>query len=168
MIEKRKQVSPPEADTAGKVIARFIPTLITPKAWVAGYIPLSGEANVLPALEALHKRGNRLALPKVDEPPEMLFLSWKPGDELVADVHSVLSPARYTIAKPDIWLVPLVAFDEQRYRLGYGAGYYDRAIVTHVPKWTIGIAYSFQAVDKLPVEAHDMPLDVIVTEKGIL
>jgi 5-formyltetrahydrofolate cyclo-ligase len=72
--------------------------------------------------------------------------------------------------RPDLLIVPLLAFDNDGYRLGYGAGYYDRYLSEHRAKRTIraiGIAYAGQHVDKLPHEPHDEPLDAVVTEERV-
>ena len=71
---------------------------------------------------------------------------------------------------PDLLIVPLVAFDKFKYRLGYGGGYYDRYIkkIKNIKKVvTVGLAFSFQEVKNLPKNKYDKKLDFILTEKGI-
>jgi 5-formyltetrahydrofolate cyclo-ligase len=65
-------------------------------------------------------------------------------------------------------IIPMLAFDKKGNRLGYGAGYYDRFLVSHPHLTRIGIAFAFQEVEKIPVEATDAGMDIIVTENGII
>ncbi len=167
MLAARKRVASNATEEAAQAIVSHLQALIAPDASVAGYIPIRGELNIVPALHALYKGGARLALPKVLASGEMIFLSWAPDAPLEADTHGVLSPVCVEAVTPDVLLVPLLAFDRERFRLGYGGGYYDRALASLNAK-TIGIAYSFQYIDRLPREAHDVPLDLIVTEKGVV
>lgn len=167
MLAARGQVSQATAQAAAQTMATLLPPLIPSHTWVAGYMPMRGEVDILPALRALHSKGVRLALPKVLAGGEMVFLPWEPEAPLEIDRHGVLSPHTAAPVVPTLWLVPLLAFDKDRFRLGYGGGYYDRAIAAHTPS-TIGIAYAFQYVDKLPRQAHDMPLDSMATEEGMM
>jgi 5-formyltetrahydrofolate cyclo-ligase len=167
MLAARKRVILGDAQEAAQAIAERLPSLIAANALVAGYMPIRGELNIVPALHALYKGGARLALPKVLASGEMIFLSWAPDAPLEADTYGVLSPVCAEVVTPDVLLVPMLAFDRERFRLGYGGGYYDRAIATLNAK-TIGIGYSLQYIEALPREAHDMRLDVVITEKGVV
>ena len=107
----------------------------------------------------------------------MLFRKWSPKDELTIGPLGNLEPTREKeIIFPQIMIVPMLMFDREFFRLGYGGGYYDKTIIKlkkHFQKQnfffiTVGLAYSAQKINKLPREKHDMNLDYIVTEKECL
>lgn len=99
------------------------------------------------------------------------FLHWTPQVELIEGAFGVMIPARQRPVVPRVLIVPMLAFDGRGYRLGYGGGFYDRTLeklratgdIT-----AIGLAYSAQMFEALPVEDTDQPLDMIVTEDGVL
>ena len=102
----------------------------------------------------------------------MHFYQWEKSDVLKINQYGMLEPANLTkIIIPDIILVPLLAFDNKKNRLGYGGGYYDRFIEKilnfHKKIISIGIAFSFQKHNKIPVTNTDVKLDYILTEKGL-
>jgi 5-formyltetrahydrofolate cyclo-ligase len=138
---------------------------------VAGYWPLPDEADVRPLLARLAGEGCITALPAVIEPNVPLkFRQWAPGDALEAGPYGTRHPlAKAPPATPDLLLLPLLAFDGGGNRLGYGAGYFDRTIAALRrvrPLLAVGIAFAAQQMPAVPVEAHDQPLDWIVTEQG--
>jgi 5-formyltetrahydrofolate cyclo-ligase len=138
---------------------------------IGGYWPIRTEIYVRPLLAALHERGHVCCLP-VAQPGEPLeFRVWRPGDALVPGMFGIHVPDRTARAVvPDVLLIPLLAFDADGRRLGYGGGFYDRTISrirASRPVATIGIAYAAQEVDKVPVDDCDRTLDWIVTEKGV-
>jgi 5-formyltetrahydrofolate cyclo-ligase len=138
---------------------------------VAGYAAIGSEADPFPLMAALAGQGHPLCLPRT-EGNEIVFRAWKPGDPLVVGRMNIPEPdAKAHERRPDLLLVPLLAFDRQGYRLGYGAGYYDGYLSAHRAKRTIravGIAFAGQAVDELPREPHDEPLDAVVTEERVI
>ena len=98
----------------------------------------------------------------------MNFFTWPINDPLNINKYGIPEPITNKILYPDILLVPLVAYDEDRNRVGYGGGFYDRYInrLKKIKKIiTIGVAYSFQKIKKIPVEKYDIKLDFVVTEK---
>ena len=107
----------------------------------------------------------------------MEFKKWIPNDELVSGPFGTMEPKKaQTSIFPQILVVPLLSFDREFYRLGYGGGYYDKTII-YLKKYfkkekkffiTIGLAYSIQEEKKIPKEKHDMKLDYIITEKEVL
>jgi 5-formyltetrahydrofolate cyclo-ligase len=159
------------ADKAGQSIAKaFLETIPwIPGQRIAGYWPLAEEADVCPLLEILVERGCLVALPVVvakDRP--LLFRQWRPGLPLEKGRHGTSHPFEDCPSlKPDLLLMPLLAFDRQGGRLGYGGGYYDRTLASlraEKPVLAVGIAYSAQEMPELPFEPHDQRLDWIVTE----
>lgn len=138
---------------------------------VAGYVAMRGEIDPSQFLAALAGRGHPLALPVVTGTGTSLeFHRWRPGDELVKGSHGVPVPgAGAERMKPDVVLVPLVAFDRAGYRLGLGLGYYDRTL--EALRGTreivaVGVAFDEQEVAEVPREAHDQQLDWMLTPSG--
>jgi len=107
----------------------------------------------------------------------MNFKKWILFDKLINGPFGTMEPPKtQTSILPQILVVPMLSFDKELYRLGYGGGYYDKSInflKKHFKKErkffiTIGLAYSIQEEKKIPVEKHDMKLDYIITEKEVL
>jgi len=137
---------------------------------VALYAAVGPELDPEPLARALQQAGRRLCLPVVTERGAILvFRRWTPGDPLETDVGGC--PAPLPLADeviPDLILTPLLAFDRNGGRLGQGGGYYDRTLATLPDVPCIGLAYSGQAVEALPMDAHDQWLDGVLTEVGYI
>jgi 5-formyltetrahydrofolate cyclo-ligase len=129
------------------------------------YWPLRGEPDLHPAYAELARAGVRLALPLVVAPDTALdFVEWVPGEPMLSDRMGVAVPAvRRVVARPTALLVPCLGFNAQRYRLGYGGGYYDRTLEALPRPFTVGIAYAGDAV-AFASAAHDVALDLVITE----
>ena len=102
----------------------------------------------------------------------MLFHKWKKNDVLNVNKYGMLEPAFFlNPVYPNIMLVPLLAYDNKKNRLGYGGGFYDRYLNNYLKSYnnvlTIGIAFSFQKYKNLPVNKKDVKLNHILTEKGL-
>ena len=140
---------------------------------IAGYYPSYYEVNILNFLEEASKKKFRIALPVIRSSNLMSFKPWIFKDPLYVSKFGILEPenSKKEII-PDLIMVPLVAFDNQLNRIGYGKGYYDRSLqkIKNIRKETIslGIAYSFQKCKSVPVNKHDFSLDYIFTERGII
>ena len=140
---------------------------------IAGYYPSNYEVNILNFLEKVSKKKLKIALPVINSSGEMSFKSWVFQEPLYVNKFGILEPknSKKKII-PDLIMVPLVAFDNQLNRIGYGKGYYDRSLrkISKIKKNAIslGIAYSFQKCKKIPIDSHDFKLDYIFTEKGII
>lgn len=138
---------------------------------VSGYMAMYSEIDPEALLRGLSANNHKICLPVVERAnTPLVFRTWNPGDALIAGVWDIPVPeASAKSVVPDIMLVPLLAFDSQGYRLGYGGGFYDRtieAIRQAGSVTTIGLAYAGQQVDEVPVDQHDQKLDWILTEKG--
>ena len=138
---------------------------------VAGYQAVGGELDPWPVLRRLRAAGARIALPAALGRHEALaFRAFSPGDALTPDACGIPAPpAGAEAVTPDLLIVPLLGFDRHGGRLGQGAGHYDRtlqALRAQGPVWAVGLAYAGQEVELLPREAHDQPLDAILTETG--
>ena len=157
------------ADFAAR-IARFVADLaLANGAIVTGYDPIRDEADPRMLMSALAALGHPLALPRVAAARSALqFRSWKAGDPLTPNAYGIGEPLleAHEVA-PDVVLVPLLAFDAEGHRLGYGGGYYDRTFESLPAARRIGIAYAGQEMANVPREPHDHRLDMIVTENGV-
>ena len=137
---------------------------------VSGYWPLSGEIDVRALLAYLDGRGYVCALPVVVAPDApLIFRRWTPGVRLEAGPFDTRHPAADAPeVRPDMLLVPLLAFDAEGYRLGYGGGYFDRTLGGLRERGApvaVGAAFAGQQVDHVPHDRYDQPLDWIVTEE---
>lgn len=149
----------------------LLPNLRLGSLTIAGYHPKGDEVDVLPSLSVLAAAGHATALPVVTGRAwPLVFRLWRPGHPLVPGAFRIMEPmGDAPLVQPDIVLVPLLAFDKQGYRLGYGGGFYDRTLEVlraEAPTLAVGIGYAGQGVDKLPIDAYDQKLDWIVTEQG--
>ena len=129
------------------------------------YWPLRGEPDLSVAYAELADSGVRLALPVVLERDAALgFAHWTPGEAMLPDCVGVAVPAALRIVeRPPALLIPCLGFNAQRYRLGYGGGYYDRTLEMMPRPLTVGVAYACQQA-AFASAAHDVPLDVVITE----
>tara|TARA_B100000886_G_scaffold219662_1_gene152551 strand:- start:389 stop:937 length:549 start_codon:yes stop_codon:yes gene_type:complete len=133
---------------------------------IGGYYPYNYEIGSKEIFRKLEKFNYHLTLPKISKDYQMNFFQWSTKDPLEINKYGIPEPVSNIIKLPNILLVPLVAFDKNRNRIGYGGGFYDRYIKKLKKKkkiLTIGLAYSFQRVKKIPVNKHDIKLDFIVT-----
>ena len=140
---------------------------------IAAYYPSNYEVNILNFIQQASKKNFKIALPVIKPAGKMSFKSWCYKDPLYVSKFGTLEPlnAKKEVI-PDLVMVPLAAYDNQLNRIGYGKGYYDRILqkINEIKKKTIflGIAYSFQKYHKIPTNNHDVKLDYIFTEKGII
>lgn len=175
MIAQRLTLTQPEKLIAAQhVTSRTTNWLATQGLLAKGnvmalYMPHQGELNTMPLMEIVTKKGLQLALPAMQPGHKMLtFRSWSPGEPLLEAAYGIMQPEdSKPQLKPDIICVPLVAADRQRHRLGYGGGFYDTTLAALSQQGkapiTIGLAYDFQLIDKLPSQPHDQQLTTIIT-----
>tara|TARA_E500000178_G_scaffold254244_1_gene250821 strand:- start:1085 stop:1636 length:552 start_codon:yes stop_codon:yes gene_type:complete len=135
------------------------------------YYPSSFEVNVLKLLESDYMINENILLPIIKENNKMDFFSWKKNNALLVNKFGIIEPVKTQIKIPNLLLVPILAFDKSKYRLGYGKGFYDRYINKNLKKFnnilTVGVAFSFQKHHKLPRDKTDVKLNYVLTEKGI-
>jgi len=137
------------------------------------YYPSNYEIDTLELFDALKERKDiSTSLPVISHGGKMNFVKWKLSDPLEVNNYGFLEPVRKkTTISPDLFVVPLVAYDRYHNRLGYGKGYYDRFLEKYLKKkrniLTIGLAFSFQKYKKIPTSNLDVKLNYILTEKGI-
>ena len=137
---------------------------------IGGYYPINYEFDCLPVLKKLIEKKFLISLPVIGESNQMNFLNWSFDTNLKVNNLGIPEPVSKKILYPDLILVPLVGFDKNKFRLGYGGGYYDRYIekVSKLKKFkTVGLSFSFQEINKLPVNNFDKKLDFVITENKI-
>ena len=159
------------SDAAKAVADHFFRAIdLKPGEIVAGYWRIKDEMDCQPILVRLMDSFQLVCLPVVigDDQPLDLRL-WEQGAPLYEAGFGTLAPSELAPrVEPDIVLMPLLGFDRRGTRLGYGGGYYDRTLerLSKRPK-LVGIAFSIQELEDIPRDAHDVPLDTIVTETGV-
>lgn len=138
---------------------------------VSGYMPMRTEIDPLPAMAEAAAHGP-VGVPVIRAKAEpLIFARWEPDMEMVTGAFGAKIPARIEDIVPEIVIVPLVAFSRDGGRLGYGGGFYDRTLEmlrSKRPTLAIGFAFAAQEDPDLPLEATDQPLDLIVTERGVI
>jgi 5,10-methenyltetrahydrofolate synthetase len=136
---------------------------------VSLYWPFRGEPDLRTWLEQIGGRGGRTALPVVVAKHQpMVFRAWRHGEPLERGIWGIPAPSGGEEVVPDIVIAPLVGFDREGYRLGYGGGFFDRTLAAlPKPAFAIGVGYARQAIPTIYPRQHDIPMNAIVTERGI-
>jgi 5-formyltetrahydrofolate cyclo-ligase len=136
---------------------------------LGGYMPMRTEIDPRPAM---HTHSGALGVPVITAAATPLrFAAYTAGAAMVQGAFGALIPAALTWITPTVLIVPLLAYDARGYRLGYGGGFYDRTLQrlrANGPLTAIGFAFAAQAVAEVPIDANDQPLDMLVTEAGIV
>ena len=151
-----------------RIIASLEPIVMAVDGPVSFYWPFRGEPNLRPLMRRMVAAGRSVALPVVVQKRHPLeFRPWTPGCEMVLGVWNIPIPDTNERVTPRLLLAPLVGFDPQRYRLGYGGGYFDRTLAAlGGARTVIGVGYDSQALVTIHPLPHDIPMDRIVTESG--
>ena len=155
------------------IAARKFPLVIAPGVLISGFMPLKSEINPLPLLQKLHEAGARLALPAIAGRGKPLIMrAWEFGAPFDRGQWGIREPkADAREVEPDILLVPLLAFDREGFRIGYGAGYYDMTIHRlrgRKAVTAVGLAFAAQEVPKIPTTERDERLDLVLTEREVI
>ena len=148
----------------------FDAVALAPDQTVAGYWRIKDEMDCQPILVRLMDSGQPVCLPVVlgDGQPLDLRL-WEQGAALYEAGFGTLAPSELAPrVEPDLIIMPLLGFDATGTRLGYGGGYYDRTLehLSRRPR-LVGLAFAAQELPAIPREPHDIPLDLVVTERGV-
>jgi len=136
-----------------------------------GYYPINSEIGCLDILKKLEKNKFKISLPVTKKNYDMDFYEWSFQNSLKVSCQGIPEPNTKKKVFPDVLIVPLVGFDKNKFRLGYGGGFYDRYIakLSNFKKvLTVGFAFSFQEVKNIPTNKYDKKLDFILTDKGIV
>lgn len=138
---------------------------------LALYYPSNFEVNTLKILDNKYINKNNFLLPVIEENNDMNFFSWKKNQILFVNRFGMLEPPKTKAKIPNLMLIPILAFDSNKDRLGYGKGFYDQYLNKYMKNFkdilTVGVAFSFQKHHKLPTSKSDIKLNYILTEKGI-
>jgi 5-formyltetrahydrofolate cyclo-ligase len=138
---------------------------------LSGYLPIRTEIDPRPAMAEAARHGP-VGVPVIrGKGQPLVFSRWTPDGALVPGPFGAAVPETEALMVPEVLIVPLVAFDRAGGRLGYGGGFYDRTLAVlraRGPVTAIGFAYAAQEAEDLPREPTDQPLDMIVTEAGVL
>tara|TARA_A100001011_G_C13962877_1_gene696033 strand:+ start:171 stop:716 length:546 start_codon:yes stop_codon:yes gene_type:complete len=138
---------------------------------IGGYYPINSEIECLDILKKLEKNNFKISLPVTKKKNNMDFYKWSFKDPLIVNNRGIPEPVIKKKVYPDILIVPLVGFDKNKFRLGYGGGFYDRYIIKILNMKrviTVGFAFSFQETIKIPTDKFDQKLDIILTDKEIV
>jgi 5-formyltetrahydrofolate cyclo-ligase len=141
----------------------LVPT--SPATIVSVYWPFRGELDLREWMSAAHARGIRLALPVVvAKGMPLVFRAWHPRARLEPGVWNIPVPAYGAAVIPTIVIAPLVGFDSDAYRLGYGGGFFDRTLAALSPRpLAIGVGHPLATLASIYPQPHDIPMDWIVT-----
>lgn len=137
---------------------------------VSVFWSMGSELDTRPLMQTLADRGTVVGLPVVvAKATPLVFRRWRPGMAMVPAVHDIpVPPEDAEVVVPEVLIVPLLAFDRQGYRVGYGGGFYDRTLAAlrerNGATTAIGFAFAAQEVEAVPRDAFDQRLDLIVTE----
>ncbi len=169
LIERRLAMSAEERAARSEAItaalARALPSCHG--ALIGFYWPFKGEYDPQPLARFLYGDGVRLALPVVVEKAKpLIFREWWPGMPMMHGVWNIPVPAGGKPVSPNVLLAPVVGFDGRGYRLGYGGGYYDRTLAALPAKpQLVGIGFELSRIVTIHPQPHDIPMDLIVTER---
>ncbi|WP_156459784.1 MULTISPECIES: 5-formyltetrahydrofolate cyclo-ligase [unclassified Mesorhizobium] len=157
------------ADARAAMSARIAARLDAAIGDVAGrmvsfYWPFRGEPDLRPWVETVNARGGRTALPIVVEKGRpLIFRAWKQGEKLDKGVWNIPIPAQGDPVLPDVVIAPVVGIDPDKYRLGYGGGFFDRTLASMPRKpLVIGVGYEMQRIPTIYPQAHDVPMGEVV------
>jgi len=133
--------------------------------WRKVYWPIRSEPDLRAWMQARCERGTRIALPvAVAHGQPLTFREWQPGARLAHGLWRIPYPAEGQEVTPTVVLAPVVGFDRQGYRLGYGGGFFDRTLAVLRPKpLVLGLGYPCTAIATIFPQPHDIPMDRIVT-----
>jgi 5-formyltetrahydrofolate cyclo-ligase len=171
-LERRAGLKPQVGELSRRLAQIFLGEVPIPSgASVSAYVAIGDEADPAPLLHALRAQGQIIALPRVAGRGKPLdFHRYDAGQTLVPGGFGLLEPQRdWPQIEPDILVVPLLAFDARGYRLGYGAGFYDRTLAKLRAArnvLAVGFAFAAQEFETVPHDENDQKLDGIVTEIG--
>jgi 5-formyltetrahydrofolate cyclo-ligase len=170
MLARRKAAAAAAPEAGHALAANVFQAITLPeRAPCSGFWPMGDELDLRPLLARLHFAGHPVGLPVVvKRGTPLLFRRWQPSDLLLPGGYGTSVPAPdQPPVEPRVLFVPLLAWDRQGYRVGYGGGFYDRtleALRAAGPRLAVGVAFAAQEVASVPRDQHDQKLDWIVTE----
>jgi len=170
-IAAREAMSAEDRVRAREAVEAHLTTLLAggqPRT-IAFCSAVRGEVDCRPLIEQLLTSGWRACQPIVLKPETpMVFRAWTFRSIMTVDCYGIPVPASGESLVPDVVLLPLVAFDGEGFRLGYGGGYFDRTLAILTPRpLAVGVGFELARINSVRPQAHDVRLDVVVTETGI-
>ncbi len=170
LLDCRESMAPPDRREKSSQICSYILqwAVYQQAEQILAYMPVRGEVSLLPVMKSALRHGKRLYLPRVTG-KEMEFYQTADLEDLEQGAFGIPEPApRIPLTDPTgLVLVPGVGFDPGGNRMGYGGGYYDRYLLQNPGFFTAGVCYERQLQEKIPKEEWDVPLQAVITEKGI-
>jgi 5-formyltetrahydrofolate cyclo-ligase len=167
LLEERRAIPLEAFQAASTAIMRAVAECLPQGALIGCYWPFRREPDCLPFMRDVLKAGGHVALPVVIARRSPLqFRSWTESTRMETGVWNIPQPADGPPVTPAALVIPLLGFDDAGYRLGYGAGYYDMTLASLSPRpFTVGIGYESARLPTIYPQAHDVPMDVILTEE---
>lgn len=171
MLASRTAMDPREAALRSAVICEKLLALDRVKnaGCVMAYCAYKNEPDLNEFINALMELGKAVALPYIAG-SELKAVRYESGSAMKSNKYGIMEPVPVNDVdelEPDVVVVPGIAFDSRLYRIGFGGGYYDR-FLAYSNAYKIGVCYDYQVVDGFACEAHDVPMDAVVTEKRII
>jgi len=171
LLALRTAIPPAQRRQWGQAIEARLRTLLQeqPRSVLGVYWPFQAEFDPRPLIDWLIAQGSAVALPAVvDKKGPLEYRAWRPGEPLVDGVWNIPVPERRNVVIPHAVLAPLVGFDRQCYRLGYGGGYFDRTLAALSPRpRAIGVGFELSQIETIDPQPFDIPMDIVVTEAEI-
>jgi 5-formyltetrahydrofolate cyclo-ligase len=167
LLAMRQALPADERRHRGERIEAELRRLIAARPGTLGvYWPFRAEFDPRGIVDWAVADGRVVALPVVvDKKGPLEYRAWRPGEKLVDGVWSIPVPEKRELVTPAIVLAPVVGFDRQCYRLGYGGGYFDRTLASLSPRaFAIGVGFEFQAIETIYPQPFDVAMDLVVTE----
>ena len=170
LLAWRQGLSPTGRRRWGADIEARLREVIAARPGVLGvYWPFRAEFDPRGLVDWTVGEGHGVALPVVvDKKGPLEYRVWQPGEKLVDGVWNIPVPEKREVVTPSVVLAPVVGFDRECYRLGYGGGYFDRTLAALKPKpLAIGVGFALQEIETIYPQPFDVPMDLIVTESGV-
>lgn len=170
--QRRQSVTPAQRDRAAEQIAKSALALVSNSKRIGLYYALPNEAPTQPLAQALWKIGKHVYLPRIHNDRHLHFFLWEQDTVLESGKLGIPTPTSNTTevsaGNLDLIFIPLLGFDQSGHRLGMGGGYYDTTLSRIAQPIKIGVAFDCQEVEHIPVEEHDIRLDLVITESRVL
>ncbi len=171
LLQQRAQLSRNQRHNVQNTVIETLRAQVplTPLTCIGFYWPIKAEIDLRKLVTHFLQAGAQAALPVVVEKASPVeFWNWQPGTPMQTGIWNIPIPKQRQPLQPTVLLIPLVGFDTQGFRLGYGGGYYDRTLEQLTPTpLKIGIGFEMARVPSIHPQAHDIPMDLIVTEAGV-
>lgn len=171
LVARRQSLTASKRIAAEQQVHQYLLSILAPlpAAVISFYMPIRGELNCQPLIEALLKSGWQATLPKIIAKDAALqFRQWTAETEMQPETWQIPVPQNTRPLIPEVLLIPLVGFDRQLHRLGNGGGFYDRSLASITPKpLAIGVGLESLQLENIQPQPHDIAMDFVVTEQGI-